>query len=652
MRRQIPGQGQLAFAANHYHLRALYPLTKVGFGSIACLILTGLVHAQNVAPGPRPSPSPGVPVFPAEASIVHIDAVVTTRDGLQVADLRAADFEIESDGRRFPVAIANYVSLANHPVSGLVPGMRKLRAQEVRRVITFIISRPTIEMRSGSNTEANMLIARRLDRMLKRFVSIEARPNDLVAIVNADSRKPLLNQFTASPDALTMAVDLLRREWHNPDMQPITLMGDFGPLVRYSLEVVELAQEVVNRLREIPGRKLMFVVSALLPISGPRFSEVKHAIEGLAEQANRSGVTIYGIGPGGLGSGSSEALRLLAEETGGSTIENTELLGENLDKVMELNRGYYLLGYDPGKSPDRQGRRVKVHVRPEGLRVAARPRAYQDDALSTDPSSRPRRWKLEDLLNSPIAADGFSVRTTPYVRWTGPKTGDLQTVVEIDLRGIDLGSDDSSPSVDLDVLSRIVDQRGTVLKAERFGVKSRLKEGQLGPLRFAVEASLASPGLYQVDIAASDNRSGRQGNSTSLTSLIDLSVSKKALLASSLALRSADQPTDMPSDQFSARSSLALSCTIAHVKRGKNGREARLRIQARILSDGNLVMELLPQELSQDLPDLVEITGEISLSGLPPGQFVAELEITDLLGEKGQNNVRPAARFTVLSPLS
>lgn len=623
-------------------------------GRIRLTLFCWLLGASS-ARAQTSTPTPAPPVFGAETNLIHVDVVVTDKQGRQITSLEAVDFEIQAKGQKFPAVVATYVPLVDEAPATAARARDglKLRAEEVRRVITFIVARPVIETGGGSNIEANMLIARRVDHMLKRFIEVEVKSRDLVAIVNADSRKPLLNQFTASPAALSMAMDLLRKEWHNPDVPPLVLFpGSLEPLARYASEVIELAEAIIKRQQDVPGRKLLFMVSGALSLGGPMstdFLHVRQEIETLVEHANRAGVTIYGISPGGLGSGYPEGLDLLSEGTGGTTIGNTELLGDNLAKVMELNRGYYLLGYDAGDAPKGLPRSVKVRVRREGAKVAARPQAYLDGAFASGRGSMSSNLTLEGLLNSPLAASGIGVRITPYITWTGPKSGDFQAVIDIDPKDLDLASEPGAePSFDLDVLTRIVDQRGAVLKADRLALKSRLKDGGRREIRFMVKAPLAGPGFYQADVSVQDRRSGKFGNATALASLSDLNENKKTLAVTGLVLRPASQPSALPAESFAQGTSAAVSCRLAHAQRGKGSQEVRLQIQMRITRDGAQVRRLEPQTLEKSLPELIDINGRIELGDLEPGGYVAEVEITDLLGERGRNKATASARFNIV----
>src|SRR5262249_41118739 len=64
--------------------------------------------------------------------------------------------------------------------------------------------------------------------------------------------------------------------------------------------------------------------------------------------ANQSNVAIYPIDPQGLGMGSVGAqdwLRVLAQETGGRAIVNTNGLRRGLSNILDDAGGYFLIGY-------------------------------------------------------------------------------------------------------------------------------------------------------------------------------------------------------------------------------------------------------------------------------------------------------------------
>ncbi|MEO8360973.1 MAG: VWA domain-containing protein [Vicinamibacteria bacterium] len=602
------------------------------------------VRAQQSALTPKP------PVFGAETSLIHVDAVVIDKAGKLVTNLKASDFRIESKGKTYTAAVATYVRLVDDETTGSARD-GKLRAQDVRRVIAFLSARPVIELPEGSNIPGKMTARPRVDRMYRTFVNEYAKPQDLVAFVNADSAKPLMNQFTSDPRVMTMAIDLLHKEWDNPQASPIfRLPHDEGaPIARYCVEVFRLARKLVAQLKELPGRKILFVVSGVLGIdtgASPVYAEAGEEARNLTDDANRAGVTIYGVNPGGTDSGFSDALGFLAEQTGGSTIENTELLAPNLGKVMQQNRGYYLLGYDAGEVPDKLPRQVKVRVNRPDIKVMARPQVYQDSALMADAPPGSVERGLASFLNSPLAAGSIRIRLTPFVAWAAAGAGELQAVVDIDPKS--LANPQSDAGVDLEVITRVVDQAGIVLKANRVAMKAGARERGLQGIRFALQTPLARPGIYQADVAIEDKQGGQFGNATAVVTLPDLNANKNALLASALALRPADRPAGLPNDVFAQNSKVSVDATVAHARRVGKTRKANLSIRIRVRKGATVVIELEPQTLSDELPELIRVTGALDLKALSADVYVAELEITDLLSDSKTNKVTLTREFTIV----
>jgi VWFA-related protein len=74
-----------------------------------------------------------------------------------------------------------------------------------------------------------------------------------------------------------------------------------------------------------------------------------------------------------------DGLRYVAGETGGFAVVNSNDMPRAFRRVLDDQRGYYLIGFQPGGDtfdPDRRFRRVKVKVVPKGLRVRTRAGFY------------------------------------------------------------------------------------------------------------------------------------------------------------------------------------------------------------------------------------------------------------------------------------
>ena len=154
--------------------------------------------------------------------------------------------------------------------------------------------------------------------------------------------------------------------------------------------------DVVGAVRELPGRKTVLLVSEGFSMSGLSDTRIRDAMYRLADRANRAGVVIYAVDPRGLvftglsaadstGSPSAMAqlmarrndallqtqdgLRYVADQTGGFAVVNSNDMPRAFRRVLDDQRGYYLIGFQPSDDtfgPDRRFRRVKVKVAGKG----------------------------------------------------------------------------------------------------------------------------------------------------------------------------------------------------------------------------------------------------------------------------------------------
>src|SRR6185436_11030117 len=147
-------------------------------------------------------------------SLVQMDAVVT-RDGKQVTDLTAEDFEIFEDGR--PQTITNFSYISNVPAPSNIAATPPIkdkksrngppvlpavvRPQDTRRTIAVVVDDLGMSMESMAPAK----------RQLRKFVDEQILPRDLVAIIRTGGEVGALQQFTTDKRLLYRAIDGLRR---------------------------------------------------------------------------------------------------------------------------------------------------------------------------------------------------------------------------------------------------------------------------------------------------------------------------------------------------------------------------------------------------------------------------------------------------------
>lgn len=343
------------------------------------------------------------PIFRLGVSLVQLDVVITDRKGRHVTDLGPEDFEVVQNGKPQRVVGAIYVPTdAGLPTTDGGPVRYTVFSQRPRgihgtdalqppdrspvagRVVAFVVDDARMSF-SGVYFTRDALL---------RFVSDDFRRGDRFGLIRAsDSRSrevltSIREEFAQSirglsfrdARALVASDEVLGRycglPWHAARLDAMLVNRLLGRV-----------DEVVDALRRLPGRKAIVLVSEGFGSGDDRHRRLKDLVDG----ANRSGVAIYTMDPRGLelpcgvdGSVSlhscyatqentQDALHFIAGETGGFAVINTSNLRGGLARILNDQRGYYLIGYQPDhdtfSGTQSEYHKVKVKVRRKGLRV-------------------------------------------------------------------------------------------------------------------------------------------------------------------------------------------------------------------------------------------------------------------------------------------
>jgi len=326
-----------------------------------------------------PTPSPTPLSFGTTANIVRVDVVATDgRRKKTVSDLRAEEFEIAFDGRRFAPSLVEFV-----PTVGIGAPAAQAAGVARGRAIAFLTAFPIIAgLRGGSNVERCMFQVQRASGMLNALIA-EQKPTDRVAIIRGDDPVPVL-LFTHDPERLRSDVQQIRMRWPERTGDPIMIMSsdDRGGMIAYGTRLVELAEQVIRALSGWTGQRMLFLVSDGFPSGYPRPNadkDLRERVRALADLANLHHVTIFGINPEGAG-GFADGLEFLAERTGGQTVQNTTRLKENLREILAASEGYYLLGFEPASAGLRFPQKIGVRVHRKGVRVRVRQEVFAEGA--------------------------------------------------------------------------------------------------------------------------------------------------------------------------------------------------------------------------------------------------------------------------------
>ncbi|MBC7932175.1 MAG: VWA domain-containing protein, partial [Rubrivivax sp.] len=318
---------------------ALFPVL------IFALLISAFGQSQQSLPAQsQPTPTPQEEeddVVRITTNLVQVDAVVTDKDGRQVTNLRAEDFELLENGRPRQVTNFSYITTAPStdaasspapaPASKRARGIppvppARLRPGQVQRTIALVVddlmmSAESIHYARGA---------------LRKYVDEQIQPGDLVAIIRTTAGIGALQQFTADRQQLYAAIERVRWTPRSVGGQsafpPVGALdqelgpGESGSGVPGTLpegvdsarsglkELSEYRQEqfvvgtlgalnyVVQGLREMPGRKAVILFSDGLSLSDPRGNTPRYTgiLGRLIDLANRASVVFYTIDARGL----------------------------------------------------------------------------------------------------------------------------------------------------------------------------------------------------------------------------------------------------------------------------------------------------------------------------------------------------------------
>jgi VWFA-related protein len=352
------------------------------------------------------------PIFRLSVSLIQLDAVVTDRKGQHVPDLGPDDFEVLQDGQPQRVTAAVYVKIDDFAPTSPMRGQsrastpsRSPRVEDARRTIAVVVDDLRMSFTSIYYTR----------RALRRFVAEDLRPDDLAGVTMTSGAHGFPESLTFRRAELGAIVDrisfnLSSQPWNAGDGDDwITGGADWGrvaspPRVDRFIEwaratdALSRIADVINTVQVLPGRKAIVLMSEGFSIAGldAEGGLLRDALRRLVDRANRAGVVIYAVDPRGLVnpsypsadqrapvrfssfalSASQDGLHFIAGETGGFAVVNANDLHRGLVRIMNDQRGYYLIGYEPDADTfgvsSRDYRNLRVKVKRKGLKVRAR----------------------------------------------------------------------------------------------------------------------------------------------------------------------------------------------------------------------------------------------------------------------------------------
>jgi VWFA-related protein len=371
----------------------------------------------------------------------------------------------------------------------------------------------------------------------------------------------------------------------------------------YTRVTLATLESIVRSLRDLPGRKLLVLLSDGFFLGG-RSSSQTFDMRRITDAATRAGVVIYSIDarglvatpPGGDASDPSgvditnpgirariemsavqaklDGMNALAADTGGKLFHSSNDLNLGLQRVLDENEVYYVLAYEPPVSR-RDGRFHKLEVRiadrPE-LKVRTRKGYLAPSDKELAKVEEKREEKRRELSPEKLAQQAklekdqqireglgslFPRREIPVEMTVDfmdiPQGGACALVnTHIDTRALSLPQVNGTHQSVLDLLIAVFDEKGKLANSfsERINLNirpNRLEDALKYGLHYRRLARL-KPGFYQARIAVREDGTARLGSASKWVEVPDLG-NKQLTLSGVLLSAGKESPTELQEPQ-------------------------------------------------------------------------------------------------------
>jgi VWFA-related protein len=738
------------------YLLAVLLITQLSSGAL------GQQPLPTASPSPAPQQKPlsdevqkpdADDVVRITTNLVQVDAVVTDKNGKVVTDLKPEEIRIMEDGRQQKITNFSY-NVTETPAAPAAKEKTtavdknapaappsRLKPEDIRRTIAIVVDDLGLSFESTHFVRS----------ALKKFVDEQMQTGDLVAIIRTGGGMGALQQFTSDKRQLYAAIE--RVKWNSvgrsgigafAPLQPPT-PGDHGPEIdamneelnqfredMFSVGTLGAVSYVVKGLRQLPGRKSILLVSDGFRIFNQEDSTRNYLalekLRRLVDEAGRASVVIYTMNATGLqtlgltaadnpGSGDVQemlnsrrnaafenqgGLDFLAQQTGGIAIKNNNDLSGGIRRVLEDQKGFYLIGYRPENATfdPRTGRRtfhklsLKI-TRPGKFTVRMRNGFYGvTDEDRRGPVPRTLAQQLLSALTSPFGSTGVHLQLTTLFA-NDPKAGSImRSMLHIDGHDLTFTTEaNGTHKCVFDVLAMTfgdngvpVDQTGRTYTLQL--PEALYKLAQRDGLVYYVTVPIKKPGAYQLRISLRDSSTERIGSASQFVDVPDLKKNRLALsgivlrgersgerstvaaggpnpAAAADAAQQANSPD--PEQNVADQQNPEASPAVRHFKRGmlmdylfmiynarldKVTNKTQLVSQIRLFRDGQPVFT--GKENPLNLGGTVDLKRVVSGGGLQlgtdlgPGEYVLQIIIKDMLADEKHRTVTQWMDFEIV----
>ncbi|HKO59610.1 MAG TPA: VWA domain-containing protein [Pyrinomonadaceae bacterium] len=422
----------------------------------------------------------------------------------------------------------------------------------------------------------------------------------------------------------------------------------------------------------LPGRKLIFFLSDGFVVD-PRGSNALEVLKQLSAIAARSGAVIYSMDTRGTNIDSRvdasrnefadmssrqtgmalgeafaprEPLSLLAEDTGGRAIFNSNSIEDTVAQAVKETSEYYVLAWRPETEEERKGKAridVSIEGRPD-LRLRLRRQYFAGatttttDKIATATRSAPEVQLLVALGSTYPRRDLPTSLSVGYLK-NSQSEFTLQASMQIERAAFNLAALDGQKA-EVDVIGAAIDDRGFIYSFKQvLTVTPAAGEVDATSVVWGQQLKV-QPGLYQVRVAVRERQTGRSGSAIQWIEIPQPDQHRLSMSSLFLGERAGEveseksrgpKPIRVDVDhRFERKSVLRFQTYVynpAHVPGGPD-----VWIDAQIMRGTEKVLVLAPSKIPPDVSKdraLLPYWTEISLNELPSGHYTLQVSATD-----------------------
>jgi VWFA-related protein len=467
-----------------------------------------------------------------------------------------------------------------------------------------------------------------------------------------------------------------------------TVVGTIGVL-RYA----------VRGLEHAGGRKIVFFLSDGMPFrarDGKLLSAVD-VLRDLTDLANRSSVVFNTIDVRGLMNtamieardqvstigendvnasdrliadrdratlNSREGLATLAYETGGRLYYGLNRLDQQIQRALGLERGYYLLAYEPGDDTfkGKNFNRIEIKLNRPDLKITSRAGFVGVASDTTQVKKRTGDSELYEAIAAPLPRAGLNVQLTSYFGNTLAEGNFVRSMFHLNGEEINFVNEGKLIKAVFDVVAVTMNEKNEVVDEFTRTHTFRIDAAALPLIKqngliYSTDVPIKKPGTYNFRVAVRDEQSKMIGTAAQIVQIPDLKKGK--LFVSGLTLSQVDQngkfavpgavkpenalsltsTSAVPAVRVFRRGSiLAYAYNVYNSKLDPASGTPKLTTQMNLYRDGQLIAEGKPQsaeiEKQDDLTRIRDYSYLRLNAGVQPGDYAVQIIVRDTLGDK------------------